>query len=120
MSFTRSATLSVLRVRVVAGLSIGLGGMLAGVLLLTALFSHIHLFRRAGLVALAISLVGSAVVQGCGAYGLLETKSWTKLGGQLASRREQPAWFAAWVTIHGFLALTSGTGAALLIGTAVH
>ena len=57
MSFTRSVTLSFVRIRAVADLAISRGGLLAGILFLTALFTHSHLTGRAGVIALAISLL---------------------------------------------------------------
>ncbi|HEY2660000.1 MAG TPA: hypothetical protein VGI79_09785 [Caulobacteraceae bacterium] len=119
MSFTRSATLNFLRIRVVAGLVSGLGGLFAGMLFLSALFLHSHVLGIAALVALAFGLLGIAVTQGWRAYLLFNPGSWTTLGGRPTSRSEQPARFVTWVTLHGLLAATYSTAAGYMIWIAI-
>jgi hypothetical protein len=115
MSFTRSAASSFLRMRAVAGLASGLGVLLAGVLFLSALFSHSRVLGMAALVALAVSLLSVAVIEGWRAHRLLETERWMTFGGRPTSRSEQPAKFVTWVTLHGLLATAYGAAAAFMI-----
>jgi hypothetical protein len=119
MSLSRSPTSSLLRIRVAAALASGLGVPFAGILFLSALFSHSHLLGTAALVALALSLLGFAVIQGWQAYLLFETGSWTTLGGQPTSRTEQPARFVTWVALHGLFATTHCVVATFIVWIAI-
>ena len=119
MSFTRSATSNFLRITVVAGVVSGLGGLFAGILFLSALSLHSHVLGVAALFALASSLLGISVTQGWRTHLLFNTGSWTTLDGRPTSRREQPARFVTWVTLHSLLAATSGTVAVFVIWIAI-
>jgi hypothetical protein len=119
MSFARSATLSFLRIRVIAGLASGLGALSAGVLCLSALFLRSHALGKAAIIALAVSLLGLAVIEGWRSWILFESGNWRTLGGRLTSRSEQPAWFVTWVSVYGLLGVTYSAAAAFMIWSAV-
>lgn len=105
MSSTRSATSSFLGIRVVAGLASRPGVLSAGMLFLSALFSHSHLLGMAALVALAVSLLSLALIEGWRAHFLFKAGTRMTLGGRPTSRSEQPARFVTWVTLYGLTAV---------------
>jgi hypothetical protein len=119
MKPTLAATSRLLRIRAVAAVAVVLGGLLSGLLLLVALFSHNHLIGRASIVALSSSLLGMGVTQGFQAYLLADGGRWATLNGQLTSRREQPKRFVIWLALHLLYAAIHSTLAAFLIWLAV-
>jgi len=117
MSFTRSVTMNLVRVFLVASTVSVLGVILAGVLFLAALFSHRREFATAAVIALIASLVGNATIAGWRAYVLFTSGSWTTLDGRRASREEQPTKFATWLTLHGLFAAVWSAAAGFLTWT---
>lgn len=109
--------MSLVRVSLVAIMVFVLGGFLAGILFLVALFSQRHAFAIAAEIALIGSLLGNSVIWGLRTYVLFNSGSWTTLIGNPASREEQPAKFAAWLALYGLATAAPGIAAGFLTWT---
>ena len=103
-----------LRLRLAASALLVLGGVLAGILFLAALFSSQTNLARAAMVALSMSLLGGAASQALGAWALWRSGYWRGLNGERISRDQQPGRFRVWLTMHILLSFVHLAPAACL------
>ena len=108
-----------LRLRLAASALVVLGGVLAGILFLAALFSSQTILARAAMVALSISLLGCAAFQAWGAWALWRSGYWRGLNGERISRDQQPRRFKVWLTTHILLSFVYLAPAAFLTWAAL-
>jgi hypothetical protein len=94
-----------IRVRFVASLVFICAGALALGVFTVALFMHRQGAFRAGMIILAIALVGQAVTAGARIWLVLYLGRWIGLNQKLIWRKEQPARFWALTTIYAIFAV---------------
>jgi hypothetical protein len=103
------------RLQMAASASVVLGGVLAGILFLAALFSRQPILGRAAVVALSVSIFGLALAQAWRVWWLRRSGSWRGLSGERISRDQQPRQFRVWLTTHLLLVAIHLAWAALLM-----